>query len=66
MKNRHFSDSMQHTSEDLQAQILLISQSVRASVDDPNLVVEPLNEAERHLVFLLADFSRLLLFQITA
>ena len=35
MKNRHFSDSRQHASEDLQAQILLISQSVRASLDDP-------------------------------
>lgn len=53
MKNRHFSDSGQHESEDLQAQILLISQSVRASLDDPNLV-ESLNEAERHLVFWLA------------
>src|ERR1700739_1951559 len=51
MKNRHFSDSRQRASDDLQAQILLITQSIRASLDDSNLIVEALNEAKRHLVF---------------
>ena len=40
-----FSQGRQHTGEDLQAQILFVAQTIRAALDDPNLVVEPLDEA---------------------
>src|SRR5215204_239310 len=40
----------QHASEDLEPQVLLVAQAVGAPLDDPDLVVEPLDEAERDLV----------------
>ena len=48
------SQGRQHTGEDLQAQILLVAQAIRATLEDPNLVVEPLDEAQRDLVLGLA------------
>ena len=40
----------QHAGEDLEPQIILVAQAVGAALDHPNLVVEPFNEAKRHLV----------------
>ena len=40
----------QHASEDLEPQVVLVAQAVGASLDDPDLVIEPLDEAERDLV----------------
>src|SRR5713101_8021426 len=44
------SDLRQHAGEHLQAQILLVSQTVGAALDHADLVVEPLHESQRHLV----------------
>ena len=44
----------EHASEDLESQIFLVTQAVRAALDDANLVVEPLDEPERDLVLGLA------------
>jgi hypothetical protein len=40
----------QHASEDLEPQVVLIAQAVGAALDHPDLIVEPLDEAERDLV----------------
>jgi hypothetical protein len=48
------SDRRQHACEDLEPEIFLISQPVRAALDDADLVVEALDEAERDFVFRLA------------
>jgi hypothetical protein len=44
----------EHRREDFQPQIFLVAQSIRTSLDDTDLVVEPFDEAERDLVFWLA------------
>src|SRR3954452_5381556 len=48
------SDLWQHAGEDLEAEVLLISKSVGPSLDDADLVVDPFDEAQRHLVLLIA------------
>src|SRR5919109_3659120 len=45
----------QHAGQDLQAQILFVLQPIRAPLDDPDLVVETLDEAERHFVLGVAE-----------
>ena len=40
----------QHAGEDLEPQVVLVAQAVSAPLDHPDLVVEPLDEAERDLV----------------
>ena len=49
------SDGRQHAGEDLQAQVLLVAQTISAPLDDPNLVVETLHESQRHFVLRLAE-----------
>jgi hypothetical protein len=44
----------QSTSQDLQLQIFLVTQPVCATLNDPDLVVEPFDEAERDFVLGLA------------
>src|SRR5918995_7519026 len=44
------SDSRQHAGEDLEAEVFLIAEPVRAALEDADLVVQPLDEAERDLV----------------
>src|SRR3974390_831682 len=44
----------QHAGEDLEPQVVLVAQAVGASLDHPDLVVEPLDEARRDLVLWLA------------
>src|SRR3974377_77366 len=41
----------QHAGEDFESQILFVAQAVGAALDDSDLVVEPLDEAERDFVF---------------
>jgi hypothetical protein len=48
------SDRRQHAGEHLQAQVLLVPQPVRPALDDADLVVQPLDEPQRHLVLLAA------------
>src|SRR2546428_13277261 len=43
-------DLRQHTGEDLEAEILFVAEPVRAALEDADLVVQPLDEAERDLV----------------
>src|SRR5512147_263735 len=40
----------QHRSKDFEAQIFFVSKTVRASLDDANLVVESLDKSQRHFV----------------
>ena len=40
----------QHASEDFEPQVVLVAQAVGAALDHPDLVVEPLDEAERNFV----------------
>ncbi len=49
-----FSQFGQHTGEDFQTEILLIPESIGPSLDGPDLVVEALDETQRHLVLLMA------------
>src|SRR5271157_5191336 len=49
-----FSDFWQHAREDLEAEVLFVPKSVGPSLDDADLVVDPFNEAQGHLVLLMA------------
>src|SRR4029077_2679626 len=40
----------QHAGENLEPQIFFVAQAVGAALDHPDLVIEPLDEAERDLV----------------
>jgi hypothetical protein len=40
----------QHAGEDLEPQVIFVAQAVGATLDHPDLVVEPFDEAERDLV----------------
>src|SRR5215470_14414551 len=51
------SEFWQHAGQDLEAKILLVAQAVRASLDDADLVIQPLDESQGHLVFRLAVSS---------
>src|ERR687891_2528041 len=44
------SDRRQHAREDLEAEVLFVAQPVRAALEHADLVVQPLDEAERDLV----------------
>src|SRR3954454_16962413 len=48
------SQGRQHTGEYLQAQIFFVAQSVGTALDDPDLVVQALDESEGNLVLGLA------------
>src|SRR5262245_13804487 len=48
------SNRRQHAGEDLQAEILLVPEPVRAALEDADLVVQALDEAERDLVVRMA------------
>ena len=48
------SDRRQHAGQDLEAQVLLVSDSIGAPLDDSNLVVEALHETQSDLVLGLA------------
>ena len=59
----HFLDQLmfrQSTSQDLQPQILLVAQFICATLKDPDLAVEPFDEAERNLVLRLSGDSGLI------
>src|SRR5229473_1759380 len=43
-------DLRQHAGEDLEAEVLFVAEPVRAALEDADLVVQSLDEAERHLV----------------
>src|SRR2546421_4970785 len=49
-----FSEFRQHARKDFEAKILFVSKSVGPSLDDADLVVDPLDEAQGHLVLLMA------------
>src|SRR3954468_1845917 len=49
-----FSDFRQHAGEDLEAEVLFVSKSVGSSLDHTDLVVDPFDEAQGHLVLLMA------------
>src|SRR6266852_2715645 len=44
------SDLRQHAGEDLEAEVLFVAEAVRATLEDPDLVVQALDEAEGDLV----------------
>src|SRR6266851_9854530 len=44
------SDRRQHAGEDLETEVLLVAEPVRAALEDADLVVQPLDEAERDFV----------------
>ena len=44
------SDCRQHAGEDLEAEVFLVAQPVRAALEDADLVVQSLDEAERALL----------------
>src|SRR5229473_1478779 len=44
------SDRRQHAGEDLEAEVLFVAEPVRATLQDADLVVQALDEAERDLV----------------
>ena len=46
-----FSQLRQHRSENLESQILFVSQSVSSPLYDTNFVVQPFNESQRDFVF---------------
>ena len=45
-----WSDRRQHAGEDLETEVLLVAEPVRAALEDADLVVQPLDEAERDFV----------------
>jgi len=45
-----WSDRRQHAGEDLETEALLVAEPVRAALEDADLVVQPLDEAERDFV----------------
>jgi len=45
-----FSDRRQHASQDFQAQVVFVAESVGTPLENPDLVVEALHETERDLV----------------
>src|SRR3954471_271507 len=49
-----FSDFRQHAREDFEPEVLFISESVCPSLDDADLVVDPFDETQGHLVLLMA------------
>src|SRR3954453_14607037 len=49
-----FSDFWQHAGEDFEAKILFVSKSVGASLDHADLVVDPFDEPQGHLVLFMA------------
>src|SRR5437773_2589165 len=44
------SECRQHAGEDLEPKVLFVAEPVRATLEDADLVVQPLDEAERDLV----------------
>src|SRR5712692_7331981 len=48
------SELRQHAGEDLEAEVLFVAEAVRATLEDPDLVVQSLDEAERDLVLRVA------------
>src|SRR6476659_7376615 len=48
------SDFRQHARQDFEAEVLFASTSVCPSLDDTDLVVDPFDEAQWHLVLLMA------------
>ena len=50
VRGMHRLEWRQHAREHLESQILLVAQAVGTALDDPNLVVQALDESERHLV----------------
>src|SRR5262249_55714340 len=50
----YFSQLWQHTGEDFQTEVLLIPEAVGAPLDGSDLVVDALDEPQRHLVPLVA------------
>src|SRR3989442_2892872 len=44
------SDRRQHAGKDLEPEVLLVAEPVRAALEDADLVVQPLDEAERDLI----------------
>jgi hypothetical protein len=50
-----FSGRGEHAGENFQPQVLFILQPIRPALDDANLVVQPFDEAERHLVLRFAE-----------
>src|SRR3989442_11008202 len=44
------SDRRQHAGKDLEPEVLLVAEPVRAALEDADLVVQPLDEAERDFV----------------
>jgi hypothetical protein len=49
-----FSDFWQRTGQNLETKVFLISQSIGPALDNSDLVVDPLDETQRNLVFLVA------------
>src|SRR5665811_986781 len=49
-----FSDFWQHARQDFEAKVLFVSKSVGPPLDDSDLVVDPFDEAQGHLVLLMA------------
>src|SRR3954467_4535530 len=49
-----FSDFRQHAREDFEAEVLFVSKSVSPSLDDADLVVDPFDEPQGHLVLHMA------------
>src|SRR3954454_22299898 len=49
-----FSDFRQHAREDFEAKVFLVSKAVGPPLDDADLVVDPFDEPQRHLVLLMA------------
>src|SRR5712692_11903299 len=45
-----WSDRRQHAGADLEAEVLFVAQPVRAALEHADLVVQPLDEAQCHLV----------------
>jgi hypothetical protein len=43
----HGSERLEHAGEDLEAEVLFVAQAVGTTLDDTDLVVESLDEAER-------------------
>ena len=48
--SNRFSDFWQHAREDFEAKVLFVSKSVGSALDHADLVVEPLDEPQRHFV----------------
>src|SRR3990170_7367607 len=54
VRSTHGLELREHAGENLQPQVLFVAQAVGATLDDADLVVESLDESERHLVLRLA------------